>query len=194
MTPPSSTKHSDDGNTMCIVQYALSEEYSDSDSDTEMENKLLAHIDTDSKEEIFVTPPESPLPRIYPTGAGRPPSDIPSDESDDWDCDELEDLEDSFTYTTTDSGVNSPDTSIGGNDLNNTYSPSQRSRMTLGPCSNTPPNRGRSSSLSTTPANRGRSSSPEPQSDGDMSSTDDAELTAIMDNYEASERELEGVR
>ena len=80
-------------------------------------------------------------------------SDATASEADDWDGDELEDSDDPYSYTITDSGVNSPDTSTRGND-DYPYDPPQR-----GP----------------------------PPSDDNFPEDDmsNAELSAIMDNYEA---------
>ena len=136
LTPSKRRDDSNDGQTLNAVQYLLTEECpsSDSESDTSLEI-------SNSDDEIFMTPPESPELRIiYPANYNRPPSDIPSDESEWLDGDEIEDSDDIYYYTSSDSGVNSLDTSIANNTTNNLSSgwrivelPARRSRSTTPP-------------------------------------------------------------
>ena len=96
------------------MQYFLSEECPSSDSESDISGQEF-----NSDDEAFFTPPESPEPGIIYPAAYRPPSSIPSDKSQWLDGDEIEDSDDVYNYTSTDSGVNSPDTSMAINTTNN---------------------------------------------------------------------------
>ena len=101
-TPP--RKNPNDGQSSSAVQFILTEEYSDSDTD------LQSNTDSDSDCEEFITPPESPvMPELL---SDRTASEEDSDSDIDWYAiDEYD-----GSYTTTDSGINTPETSPGGTD------------------------------------------------------------------------------
>ena len=129
------------------------------------------------------------MPPLYTDSESEPDAD---DEAHDGDSLEEED-EVEYDYTSTDSGVNSPDASVLYNSTNPSYDGSVSRRVPPSPenpARRPRPDRDSSSSPSPRPARR-MSSTPLRVGDTEgMSSADDAELSAILSQYEDSVKEL----